>query len=346
MRKLLGTAAAVLAFGLVGQAHAARNYVWAAGSSTVFPFATRVAENFARKSGKPAPKVESLGTGGGFKLFCAGMGEASPDIADASRPIKASEFDDCHKHGVKDITEIRIGFDGIVVAVDRSAPDYDFGLQHLYLGLAADALRGGKFVTNPYKTWRQVGARLPDGRILVYGPPPTSGTRDAFLELAIEGGARKFPTAEALHSKDEKAFKQQVDRLRQDGAWVDAGENDNAIVGTITKTPGALGVFGYSFLEQNQDRIKGSAINGVKPTVATIASGAYPLSRSLYVYVKKGQVGVTPGLREFIDEFVSDAATGHGGYLQDRGLIPLPVADLAASKAAAKSLTPVSRPKG
>ncbi|HEY3697262.1 substrate-binding domain-containing protein [Phenylobacterium sp.] len=343
MKKLLACAAAAAAIFPATGAWAARDYVWAAGSSTVFPFSSRVAENFAKKSGKKTPKVESLGTGGGIKLFCGGMGDAFPDIANASRPMKKSEFDACASKGVKDIVQIKVGFDGIVVATDKSGPDYAFKVEHLYLGLASQVLRAGKFVKNPYATWDEVGSGLPGNKILVYGPPPTSGTRDAFVELAIEAGARKFPTADALRSDNEKKFKELVDPLRKDG-WVDAGENDNAIVGTIEKTPGSLGVFGYSFLEENADRIKGSSVNGVKPTPGAIADGSYPLSRSLYIYVKKGQVGVTQGLQEFVDEFVSDAATGRGGYLQSRGLIPLPPGQHDAQKALAEKLPSMARP--
>ena len=345
MKTLLGATAALALLTGATSAHAARDYVWAAGSSTVFPFSTRTAENFAKKTGKKSPKVESLGTGGGIKMFCGGMGEKFPDIANASRPMKKSEFAACKAAGVNNIVELKIGFDGIVVAVDKGAPDYNFKVEHLYLGLAQNALRGGQFVANPYKTWKDIGAGLPASRILVYGPPPTSGTRDAFVELAIEGGAKKFPSALKLHDTDEKAFKAMVDPLRTDGPWVDAGENDNAIVGTIEKTPGALGVFGYSFLEENANRIKAASVNGVKPSAQTIASGQYPLSRSLYIYVKKDQVGVTPGLKEFIAEFVSDSATGRGGYLQGRGLIPLPPAQHEAQKAAANKLAPMAAPK-
>jgi phosphate transport system substrate-binding protein len=345
MKTLLGAAAALGLLAGASSAHATRDYVWAAGSSTVFPFATRTAENFAKKTGRKAPKVESLGTGGGIKMFCGGMGEKFPDIANASRPMKKSEFEACKAKGVNNIVELKIGFDGIVVAMDKSAPDYNFKTEHLFLGLGQTVLRGGQFVANPYKTWKDVGAGLPANRILVYGPPPTSGTRDAFVELAIEAGAKKFPTAKALADKDDKGFKAKVDPLRTDGAWVDAGENDNAIIGTIEKTPGALGVFGYSFLEENANRIKGASVNGVKPTAQAIASGRYPLSRSLYLYVKKDQVGVTPGLKEFVAEVVSDSATGRGGYLQGRGLIPLPPAQHEAMKAAAGKLPPMAAPK-
>ena len=345
MKTLLGTAAALALLTGASSAHAARDYVWAAGSSTVFPFSTRTAENFAKKTGKKAPKVESLGPGGGIKMFCGGMGEKFPDIANASRPMKKSEFAACKAAGVNNIVELKIGFDGIVVAMDKQAPDYNFKVEHLYLGLAQNALRGGQFVANPYKSWKDIGAGLPANRILVYGPPPTSGTRDAFVELAIENGAKAFPTAKSLSESDEKAFKAKVDPLRTDGAWVDAGENDNAIVGTIEKTPGALGVFGYSFLEENANRIKAASVNGVKPSAQTIASGQYPLARSLYVYVKKDQVGVTPGLKEFIAELVSDSASGRGGYLQGRGLIPLPPAQHEVQKAAAGKLTPMAAPR-
>ena len=340
---LLGAAAAVALSATSAPAFAARDYVWAAGSSTVFPFTTRVAENYAKKTGKKAPKVESLGTGGGIKLFCSGTGDGFPDIANASRPMKKSEFDACASKGVKDIVQIKIGFDGIVIAMDKDGADYAFKTEHLYLGLAAKVMRFGKFEANPYKTWDEIGSGLPGNRILVYGPPPTSGTRDAWVELGIEAGARKFPTVDAIRSDNEKKFKELVDPLRRDG-WVDAGENDNAIVGTLTATPGALGVFGYSFLEENMDKVKGASVNGVRPTAGAISDGSYPLARSLYIYVKKSNIGVTQGLQEFVNEFVSDAATGRGGYLQGRGLIPLPAGAHEANKGVAKALPSMGRP--
>lgn len=343
MKKILGTVAAVAVMTVASQAHAARDYVWAAGSSTVFPFSTRVAENFARKTSARAPKVESLGTGGGFKLFCGGTGEGFPDIANASRPMKKSEFDACAAKGVKDIIALKIGFDGIVIATDKGGADYAFKLEHLYLGLSSKVLRYGKFVPNPYTAWNNIGSGLPGNRIVVYGPPPTSGTRDAFLELGIEAGSRKYPILDAMHRSDEKAWKALVDPLRADG-WIDAGENDNAIVQTLTRTPGALGVFGYSFYEENMDKVKVATVNGIAPTATTIADGSYPLSRSLYIYVKKSNLGVTPGLREFVEEFLSDAASGRGGYLQGRGLIPLPPAQHQAGKTAFKAGTAMARP--
>ena len=345
MKKLLGTVAAAAVMTIATQAHAARDYVWAAGSSTVFPFSTRVAENYARKTGAKAPKVESLGTGGGFKAFCGGTGEGFPDIANASRPMKKSEFDACAAKGVKDIIALKIGLDGIVIATDKDGADYNFKLENLYLGLSAKVLRYGKFVPNPYGSWDDVGTGLPGNRIMVYGPPPTSGTRDAFTELAMEKGGEKDATLAALKKSDEDAFKAKSHTIRSDGAWIDSGENDNAIVQTLEKTPHSLGVFGYSFLENNMDKVKAAKIEGVAPTFETISNGTYPLSRSLFIYVKKANIGVTPGLREFVDGFVSDAATGKGGYLQSRGLIPLPEADHAAQKAAVKDLTVITAPK-
>jgi phosphate transport system substrate-binding protein len=343
MKKVLGTVAALAVMTVASQAHAARDYVWGAGSSTVFPFATRVAENYAKKTGSKAPKIESLGTGGGIKLFCSGTGEGFPDIANASRPMKKSEFDACAAKGVKDIIVLKVGFDGIVIANDKDAPVYNFKTDALYLGLSAQVLRYGKFVPNPYSTWDDVGTGLPGNKILVYGPPPTSGTRDAFVELAIEAGARKFPILEELRSNNEKGFKALVDPLRKDG-WIDAGENDNAIVQTLIRTPGSLGVFGFSYLEENADKIQGSSVNGVFPTPATIASGAYPLSRTLYIYVKKSNLGVTPGLKEYVQEFLSDAASGRGGYLQSRGLIPLPAGQHDAQKGVFGAGTVMARP--
>ena len=345
MKKLLLAAAAAVSMTAVSApAHAARDFVWAAGSSTVFPFTTRVAENFAKKTGNKAPKVESLGTGGGIKLFCGGLGASFPDIATASRPMKKSEFDACAAKGVKDIIQLKVGYDGIVVATDKDGPDYSLKLEHLHNALSANVMRNGQWVKNPYDTWDKIGPGLPGNRIVVYGPPPTSGTRDAFVEMGIEGGARRYPVIDELRSNNEKGFKAKVDPLRGDGGWIDAGENDNAIVQTLTRTPGALGVFGYSFLEENGDKVKAASINGVKPTAGSISDGSYPLARSLYIYVKKGMLGVTPGLKEYVAEFVSDAAGGRGGYLQQRGLIPLSAAQLAGQRNAATQGAVMNRP--
>lgn len=344
---LAGLALSALALSFVpgeAAAQATRNYIWAAGSSTVFPYSTRAAEYYARKTGNKAPKIEALGTGGGFKLFCSGVGPGTPDMANASRRMKASEYDACMSKGVKEILELQIGFDGIVIANAKGGATYNFKLEHMYLALSKDVLRRGEFVKNPYKNWKEIGTGLASNRILVYGPPPTSGTRDAWNELGMEAGAARFPVLKALKDKDEKKFKALSTTAREDGAWVDSGENDNAIVATLTKTPGAMGVFGYSFLEENMDKVKAATVDGVAPTAENIASGAYPLSRSLYVYVKKAHIGVIPGLKEFVTELLSDAATGRGGYLRDRGLISLPQDRHAAQKAEFRALKIMSRP--
>ena len=350
-RTLLAAASAValLALGACGQGGGGtqtRDGIWAAGSSTVFPFATRVAENFARTSGGAAPRVESLGTGGGIQAFCQGVGPNTPDIANASRRMKASEFELCRANGVTDIVEIKIGYDGLVIATARNAPDYGFEGDDLYLALAKEIQGpGGTFIANPNTTWSQVNPGLPATRIQVYGPPPTSGTRDSWLELAMAPSAESIPALAALSESDEDRFETLAHTLREDGAWVDSGENDNAIVQTLTRTPGSTGVFGYSFLEQNSDTVKAHSVNGVMPTLETIASGQYPISRSMFIYVKKQHVGVTPGLEQFVMEFMSDAAAGRGGYLQDRGLVPLPAADLTAQQAIARAMTVMSAPE-
>ena len=327
-----------------GSASNARSGVWAAGSSTVFPFATRVAENFARTSGGAAPRVESLGTGGGIQAFCQGVGPTTPDIANASRPMKQSEFDLCAKNGVTDIVEIKIGFDGIVIATARNGNGFNFELNDLYEGLAKQVPGpNGTFIANPAKTWNEVNKGLPVQRIQVYGPPPTSGTRDAFLELGMTPGAKLVPAVKAIEG-DEDRFEAIAHTLREDGAWIDSGENDNAIVQTLTRTPGSLGVFGFSFLEQNMDTVKAETIDGVAPSAETIADGTYPLARSLYIYVKKAHVGVTPGLEQFVQEFMSEGSAGRGGYLQDRGLVPLPADQLTAERAKAAAMTSMARP--
>ncbi|HEY0926742.1 substrate-binding domain-containing protein [Brevundimonas sp.] len=350
-RILLAAASAValLALGACGEgspgAQQTRSGIWAAGSSTVFPFATRVAENFQRTQGGAAPRVEALGTGGGIQAFCQGVGPSTPDIANASRPMKKSEFELCQKNGVTDIVEIKIGYDGIVIATARTGASFNFRLQDLYLGLAKEVPGpGGAFVANPATTWQQVNPALPNQRIQVYGPPPTSGTRDAFLELGMAPGAKLIPALAAVDEADEDRFEALAHTLREDQLWIDSGENDNAIVQTLTRTPGSLGVFGFSFLEQNMDTVKPETIDGVAPTVETIADGSYPLARSLYIYVKKQHIGVIPGLEQFVMEFMSEAAAGRGGYLQDRGLVPLPANELAGQRAIAQALTVMTAP--
>lgn len=322
-----------------------RSGIWAAGSSTVFPFATRVAENFARNNpGSASPRVESLGTGGGIQAFCQGVGPTTPDIANASRPMKKSEFELCQKNGVTEIVELKIGYDGIVIATARTGNSFNFELNDLYEGLAKtvpDA--NGVFVDNPRRNWNQVNPGLPNQRIQVYGPPPTSGTRDAFVELGMAAGGKLVPATNAF-AKETKKFESLTHTIREDGVWVDSGENDNAIVQTLSRTPGSLGVFGFSFLEQNLDTVKAETIDGVAPTADTIADGSYPLARSLYVYVKKAHVGVIPGLQLFVAELMSDASAGRGGYMQDRGLVPLPVDELAQQRAIAAALTPMAAP--
>ena len=343
------SAAALVALGACGDnagAPATASGILAVGSSTVFPFASRVAENFSRTSGGAAPRVESLGTGGGIQKFCEGVGGGTPDIANASRPMKASEFDMCVKNGVTDIVEIKIGYDGIVVATARSGNDLNLRLQDLYLGLAKEVPGSGDaFAANPATSWNQVNPGLPAQRIQVYGPPPTSGTRDAFLEMGMAPGAEQNPALKAVKDTDKDRFETLAHTLREDNAWIDSGENDNAIVQTLTRTPGSLGVFGFSFLEQNMDTVKPLTIDGVAPSAASIGDGSYPLARSLIIYVKKQHVGVTPGLKEFVLEFMSDASAGRGGYLQDRGLVPLPADELAAQRAIATNMTAMTRPQ-
>jgi phosphate transport system substrate-binding protein len=322
-------AAAVSTLLLAGTAHAqaARDYISIAGSSTVFPFSSAVAEQFGRGTGFKTPKVESVGTGGGLKLFCQGLGPQYTDVANASRRIKASEVADCAKNGVKDIVEVKIGFDGIVLANAKASPTYRLSRQQVYMALAKqvpDPANPTKLIDNPYKNWSEIDKSLPNVKIEVLGPPPTSGTRDAFAELMLEKGCEGFSWLKELKSVDEKRFARVCTQIREDGAYVEAGENDNLIVQKLEANPKALGVFGYSFLEENLNKLHGSLIEGKEPTFENIASGAYPVSRSLYFYVKKAHVGVIPGIKEFVTEFTSEKAVGDEGYLADKGLIPLP----------------------
>jgi phosphate transport system substrate-binding protein len=314
----------------------ARDRIQITGSSTVFPFTTTVAERFGQKSGK-TPIVESTGTGGGLKLFCAGVGDTTPDIADASRRIKKSEFDECKKNGATPI-EVKIGYDGIVVASSKANALKNLTLEQVYLGLAAEVPDAhGKLTKNTSKVWSDVAAGLPAIQIRVLGPPPTSGTRDSFNELAMLAGCES-----AQKRLSVTIDKNACQRIRDDGAYVESGENDNIIVQKLGGDQAALGVFGYSFLEENGDKINGLNINGIDDTAANISSGKYPLSRTLYIYVKKEHVGVTPGLEKFVEEYTSETALGEDGYLADKGLIPLPASERKLVAEEATKLTTLS----
>ena len=321
LRKLVLTAGVAVAF--AGAAEA-RDRIQIVGSSTVFPFSTAVAETFGNKTNFNTPVVESTGSGGGMKLFCAGVGTQHPDITNASRRIKSSEVELCAKNGVTDITEVKVGYDGIVLANAKGATKYNLSLRDIYLALAADVPDGeGKWKPNPYTTWNEVNPDLPNTKIEVLGPPPTSGTRDAFVELGMEGGCKTFDWVKALKKSDKKTYKARCHAIREDGAFVDAGENDNLIVQKLVANPDALGIFGFSFLDQNGDKVQGSSVGGVEPEFELIAEGSYPISRALFFYVKQAHIGVVPGMGEFVAEFVSEGAFGEEGYLTDKGLIPM-----------------------
>jgi len=335
----------------------ARDSISVVGSSTVYPFATVVAERFGKATDFKAPKVESTGSGGGLKLFCKGVGVATADITNASRRIKSSEFEQCQENGVKEIVEVLIGYDGIVLANAKGAAPMELSRKDIYLALAK-LVPGpdGKLIENPHKTWRDVNPALPASKIEVLGPPPTSGTRDAFAELALEGGAKQIADIKALRKmkanqadeieamvsklgieaawaaavkkKGAKAKGKDVVKIigrsvREDGAYIEAGENDNLIVNKLVANPNALGIFGFSFLDQNSDMVQGSIIDGNEPSFDAIASGEYQVSRPLYFYVKKAHIGTVPGIQEFLNMFVSEDVIGPDGYLIDKGLIPL-----------------------
>jgi phosphate transport system substrate-binding protein len=329
-----------LAFAAAAAAQTGRDYITVVGSSTVYPFTTTVAEQFGKTGRFKTPKVESTGTGGGIKLFCAGVGVGYPDIANASRAIKPSELEACSKAGVKDVIEVKVGYDGIVVAGANKSPVFKLTRRDLFLALAKqvpDPANPQQLIANPYRTWNQVSKSLPADRIEVLGPPPTSGTRDAFLELVMEPGCSAFPWIKSLQEADEPRFKRVCNAIREDGAFVEAGENDNLIVQKLQANPKALGVFGFSFMEENLNVVHGSHIEGVAPTFDTIASGKYVVSRPLFIYAKAAHLDVIPGMREFLAELVSERSMGEEGYLADKGLIPLPAAELAKVRSSVMS---------
>jgi phosphate transport system substrate-binding protein len=331
--------AALATLALTAQAEA-RDQIRIVGSSTVFPFATAVAEQFGKGGKFKTPVVESTGTGGGLKLFCAGVGVDHPDIANASRKIKDSERADCKKNGVVDITEVKIGFDGIVFANSKKHGQLALTVKDVWLALAKQVPVDGKLVPNPNKTWKDVNSALPADKIEVLGPPPTSGTRDALAALVLDKGCDQFDETKAIADKDAKT--KACETIREDGAYVEAGENDNLIVQKLEADPTAVGIFGYSFLEQNADKIQGSTMDGVAPTYDTIANATYEVSRPLFFYVKNAHVGVIPGIKEYVAEFMSDKATGEDGYLADKGLVPLPKAEHDKSMETALSFAPLT----
>jgi len=301
----------------------ARDSISIVGSSTVYPFATVVAERFGRTTDFNTPKIESTGSGGGFKLFCSGIGVETPDITNSSRRMKTSEFESCQANGVTDIIEVLIGFDGIAVANSVKADQFEMGTKELYLALAKSVPNPDneeELIENPYTMWSDINADLPAVKIEVLGPPPTSGTRDAFVELAMEGGCEQFPSVKAL-GKDE--FKAVCHTMREDGAYVEAGENDNLIVQKLDANPDALGIFGFSFLEQNSDMVQSSVIDGFTADFDAIADGDYIISRPLYFYAKSQHIGTVPGIEEYLTEFTSEQSWGEDGYLADKGMIPL-----------------------
>ncbi|MEZ0280420.1 PstS family phosphate ABC transporter substrate-binding protein [Methyloceanibacter sp.] len=306
----------------------ARDQIQVVGSSTVYPYTQAVAEEFGKKTGKKAPVVESTGTGGGMKIFCQGVGEANPDLTGASRAMKKSEWEQCTKNGVTDITELQIGYDGLSVAQSKKGKPIDLSKAQLYLALASEIPGGDKLVPNPHKKWSDVDKSLPDVAITVYGPPPTSGTRDAFVELALHEGCKaldyyKQKKGELEKADFDKLVTEACTKMRQDGPFIEAGENDNLIVQRIEADPNALGIFGYSFLYENQDKLQGVKVGGVGPSFDTIADGTYGLSRPLFIYIKNAHRKVIPGLNEFVAEYTSDEAMGPDGYLHERGLVVL-----------------------
>lgn len=325
MRKLLLTAAAATA-GFAMAAEAARG-VKIVGSSTVFPYTIAVSETFQAKT-RFSVVTESTGTGGGMKLFCRGLGPNLPDITGASRAMKPSEYKDCLKNGVNSITEVLLGYDGITIATSRESQGFDVSKADLYLALAAQVPVNGKIVDNPHKKWSDIRKDLPNTKIEVFGPPPTSGTRDAFVELAMQKGCMELQYFKDLKKElDKKAFKKVLkstcSNMRLDGPFIEAGENDNLIVQRLRRLPGSVGIFGYSFLYENQDTIKPITVNGIAPSIDAIADGTYKISRPLYIYIKNQHMQMVPGIAEFVEEYTSEMAFGEDGYLVERGLVPL-----------------------
>lgn len=339
MKKTL--ALAVFALAATAGVAQARDQIQIAGSSTVLPFANVVAESFGQAfTGKfKAPIVESGGTGGGLKSFCEGVAESTIDIANASRPISKTEFETCTKNGVKDIVQVKIGYDGIVFASIASGPKFTLTTNQLWKAIAAQVAVDGKIVDNPYKTWKEIDASLPDQAILTFIPAENHGTREVFVEKVLTGGCEKDPTVEALGKDEKKAV---CTKVRKDGLAVDIAGDYTETLARVESSKNAIGVFGLSFYEENKDKVQVATVNGVAPSAETVASGKYPVSRPLFFYVKKAHLATIPGLKEYVAFFLSDQMVGEEGALVEKGLIPMPQKELTEQRNAANAGTPLS----
>ena len=355
MRPRLILRACTLVIGLCltamsAHAQAGRDHINVVGSSTVYPFATVVAENFGRQTAFRTPKIESMGSGGGLKLFCEGVGLDHPDIATTSRRVTDSELALCRSNGVRDIVEIKIGYDGIVLANSRAAPLLQLSTRDLYLALAArvpdprlsDHNGPDTLVPNPFETWNEIDPRLPAQPIEVFGPPPTSGTRDKFAQRAMSTGCDTYEWIRALRETKPELHQSICEKFREDGRYIEAGESDVLIVRKLEQNPNAVGIFGFSFLDQNLDRLQGATVEGSGPTYENILNDRYPLCRPLFLYVNREHLGRVPGLVDFLAAFTSDEASGPNGYLTDRGFIPLEPEERAKNDVVIQSLTTVA----
>jgi len=332
-------ATAVMALSISAQADA-RTQMRAVGSSTVYPFAKIVAERIARANPRlGTPIIESTGTGAGMKLFCAGVGERFPDVENASRRMKASEAKLCASNGVTQITEIQVGLDGVTLATAKGSPLSNISQRDIYLAIAKTPY--GK--PNRAKTWKDINGSLPAIPIRVYGPPPTSGTRDALGELLMTPPCEANASMAALKKSDEAKFKAICTGVREDGGYIQAGENDNLIVQKIEANPGTIGIFGFSYLEENGDKLKGLSVNGVVPTYESISAFKYPGARPLYIYIKNAHANAIPAVRAFAAEFTKESTFGPNGYLRRQGgMIAAPNNIRARSQQAARGLSPLN----
>jgi phosphate transport system substrate-binding protein len=342
MRKLFLFSVLILFIGTNPGIATSGHEIKVVGSSTVYPFAKKVADQFSKITGHRVPLEESTGTGEGFRRFCVGTGEAHPDVTNASRRIQKAEMESCVANGVGDIVEIKIGYDGITLANAKEAPFFSLSHRHLFLALAETVPYNGALVPNPYKKWMEISLMLPSFEIKVFGPPSTSGTRDSFIRLVLETGCRDFPEIKVLKEQSPERYQKVCRTLRSDGAYIDSGENDYLIVEKLAADFSALGIFGYSFLDRNRNLIKGSSIAGDRPDFHSIASGRYSLVRPLYIYVKKNRMDKVPGLRAYVEEFTNEWTLGPDGYLVDEGLIPLPKEERKKNYYIAKELKPLS----